>query len=68
MAYKLDKHGQQVKDDLDAVEEKTIYPDASPAGKGLMTVEHIQRISDVEREVTEADESLTTYEIMMICR
>ena len=68
MAYKLDKHGQQVKDDLDAVEEKTIYPDASPVGKGLMTVEHIQRISNVEREVSEADESLTKYEIMMICR
>ena len=47
MAYKLNKYGQQVKDDLDAVEEKTIYPDATPANKGLMTTEHIQRLSSV---------------------
>lgn len=51
MAYKLNKYGQQVKDDLDAVEEKTIYPDATPANKGLMTTEHIQRLSSVERGV-----------------
>lgn len=68
MAYKLNKYGQQVKDDLDAVEEKTIYPDATPANKGLMTTEHIQRLSSVERCVEEEGETLTAYEIMMICR
>lgn len=68
MAYRLDKYGQQVKDDLDAVEQKTIYPDASPAERGLMTIEHVQRLGDVEREVEEESETLTEFEIRMICR
>lgn len=68
MGYKLDKKGKQVKDDLDAVEQKTIYPDASPAERGLMTIEHVQRLSDVEREVEEESETLTEFEIRMICR
>lgn len=68
MGYKLDKKGKQVKDDLDAVEQKSIYPDASPAERGLMTIEHVQRLSDVEREVEEESETLTEFEIRMICR
>lgn len=68
MGYKLDKKGKQVKDDLDAVEQKSIYPDASPAERGLMTTEHVQRLSDVEREVEEESETLTEFEIRMICR
>lgn len=36
MAYKLNKYGDQVKEDLDKVENQDIYPDASPTQKGLM--------------------------------
>lgn len=68
MAYKLDKHGKQVKDDLDAVEQKTIYPDASPAEKGLMTVEHVNQLNGLEVEVEENNETLSEFEIRMICR
>lgn len=64
MAYKLDKTGNQVRDDLNAVEEKTIYPDASKLNKGLMTDEHVQRLEHVEDESI----ALTEYEIRMICR
>lgn len=68
MAYRLNKYGQQVQEDLDAVEQKSIYPDATPVNRGLMTAEHAQRISNVERQVDEEGETLTAYEIMMICR
>ena len=68
MAYKLDKYGQQVKDDLDAVEQKTIYPDASIRERGLMTQEHVQALRNVEQQVEEEGETLTDFEIRMICR
>lgn len=68
MAYKLDKHGKQVKDDLDAVEQKSIYPDATPQEHGLMSTEHVQRLADVEHEVDVVGETLTPFEIMMICQ
>lgn len=68
MAYKLDKHGQQVKDDLDAVEQKTIYPDASTKEKGLMTNEHVKRLDKCESDIAKGGEALTEFEIMMICR
>lgn len=68
MAYRLDKYGQQVKDDLDAVEEKTIYPDASTRERGLMTPQHIQTLNYVEEHVGEETEALTDFEIRMICR
>ena len=64
MAYKLNKHGDQVRDDLDAVENKTIYPEATTANDGLMTQEHVEKLEHVVEEV----ETLTDYEIMMICR
>lgn len=38
MAYKLNKTGKQVEADLNAVEEKTIYPIASTEEDGLMSV------------------------------
>lgn len=47
MAYKLYKTGDQVRDDLNAVEDKTIYPDASLHEKGLMTKEHVQQLNDL---------------------
>lgn len=67
MAYHLPKYGDQVKEDLDAVENKTIYPDASKHKKGLMTEEHVQKLDDLQSEVEENNETLTEYEIMMIC-
>lgn len=42
MAYKLNKYGDQVKEDLDKVEEKDIYPDASLIEKSVMTPQHAQ--------------------------
>lgn len=68
MAYKLNKTGDQVRDDLDAVEEKTIYPDASAHEKGLMTKEHVQQLNELEVEVDENNETLSEFEIRMICR
>ena len=68
MAYKLDKYGQQVKDDLDDVEQKTIYPDASTRERGLMTKEHVQTLRNVEQQVEEDGETLSEFEIRMICR
>lgn len=68
MAYKLNKYGEQVEADLNAVEEKSIYPDASPSQKGLMTSEHVNRISQCENEIQEAEAALTEFEIRMICR
>lgn len=68
MAYRLNKYGQQVKDDLDAVEQKTIYPDASTHERGLMTQEHVQALRDVEQQVEDEGETLTDFEIRMICR
>lgn len=68
MAYKLNKHGDQVRDDLNAVEQKTIYPDASPAEKGLMTTEHVNKLNGLELEVEENNETLSEFEIRMICR
>ena len=44
MAYKLNKHGDQVRDDLDAVENKTIYPEATQLNDGLMTKEHVGKL------------------------
>lgn len=67
MAYHLPKYGDQVKEDLDAVENKTIYPDASKHEKGLMTEEHVQKLDDLQSEVEDNNETLTEYEIMMIC-
>ena len=64
MAYRLDKTGNQVRDDLNAVEEKTIYPDATTENKGLMTGNHVQRLEHVEDESV----ALTEFEIRMICR
>lgn len=68
MAYHLDKYGDQVKEDLDAVEEKTIYPDASPANKGLMTDEHVRKLGELETEIDENSEVLSEFEIRMICK
>ena len=68
MAYKLNKYGEQVEADLNAVEEKSIYPDASPSQKGLMTSEHVNRISQCENEIQYAEATLTEFEIRMICR
>ena len=64
MAYRLNKYGDQVLDDLNAVEQKTIYPEATTANDGLMTQEHVEKLEHVVEEV----ETLTDYEIMMICR
>lgn len=68
MAYKLDKYGQQVKEDLDKVENKDIYPDASTRERGLMTQEHVQTLRNVEQQVEEEGETLSEFEIRMICR
>lgn len=68
MAYKLNKHGNQVRDDLNAVEQKTIYPDASTHERGLMTQEHVQTLRNVEKQVVEEGETLSEFEIRMICR
>lgn len=68
MAYKLDKYGRQVKDDLDAVEQKTIYPNASTHERGLMTQEHVQTLRYVEENVQKETETLSDFEIRMICR
>ena len=68
MAYIIDKYGHQVESDLDAVEQKTIYPDATAQEHGLMSTEHVQRLEAVEREVVDEGEALTAFEIMMICQ
>jgi len=68
MAYKLNKYGDQVKEDLDKVEEKDIYPDASLVEKGVMTPQHVQQINELEQEVDDNNETLTEFEIRMICR
>ena len=68
MGYKLNKYGDQVRDDLDAVENKSIYPDASKQENGLMTKEHVQRLDDLQSEIDDESETLTEFEIRMICR
>lgn len=68
MGYRLNKYGDQVRDDLDAVENKSIYPDASKQEKGLMTKEHVQRLDDLQSEIDDESETLTEFEIRMICR
>ena len=68
MAYKLYKHGDQVRDDLDAVENKTIYTEATQLNDGLMTKEHVGKLEGYEQEILDSSETLTDYEIMMICR
>lgn len=68
MAYKLDKYGQQVKEDLDKVENKDIYPDASTHERGLMTQQHVQTLQYVEENVQKETETLSDFEIRMICR
>ena len=68
MAYKLDKYGRQVKEDLDKVENKDIYPDASTRERGLMTQEHVQTLRYVEENVQKETETLSDFEIRMICR
>jgi hypothetical protein len=68
MAYKLDKYGQQVKEDLDKVENKDIYPDASTRERGLMTQQHVQTLQYVEENVQKETETLSDFEIRMICR
>lgn len=68
MAYRLEKYGEQVKNDLDSVEQKTIYPDASNSEKGLMTQEHVRRLAECEQGVEEEGETLSEFEIRMICR
>lgn len=68
MAYKLNKYGDQVRDDLDSVENKTIYPDASTNEDGLMTREHVRQLNNLEEEVDENNETLSDFEIRMICR
>ena len=68
MAYKLDKYGRQVKEDLDKVENKDIYPDASTRERGLMTQEHVQTLREVEQQIEEEGETLSDFEIRMICR
>lgn len=68
MAFKLDKYGQQVEDDLNAVEGKTIYPDASHDNDGLMTMGHVRRLEEVEGSVEDIDGAvLSEEEIRMIC-
>jgi hypothetical protein len=68
MAYKLDKYGDQVRDDLDAVEQKTIYPEATHHNDGIMTKEQVAQLEGYEQEIIDSSETLTAYEIMMICR
>ena len=68
MAYKLDKYGRQVKEDLDKVENKDIYPDASTRERGLMTQQHVQTLQYVEENVQKETETLSDFEIRMICR
>lgn len=68
MAYKLNKYGDQVRDDLDAVEQKTIYPEATQHNDGIMTKEHVAQLEGYEQEIQDSSETLTEYEIMMICR
>jgi hypothetical protein len=67
MAYRLDKYGKQVEDDLDSVENKTIYPNADTHVDGLMTKEHVQRINEMDEEIDENNETLSEFEIRMIC-
>ena len=68
MAYHLNRYGDEVKEDLEKVEEKRVYPDASLVEKGVMTTDHVRRLGEVEQEVEEESETLTDFEIMMICR
>ena len=68
MAYKLNKYGDQVKKDLDDVEQKSIYPNADIHVDGLMTKEHVKQINDMGEEIDENNETLTDFEIRMICR
>lgn len=68
MAYKLEKYGDQVRDDLNAVERKTIYPPATTHEDGIMTKQHVAQINELEQEVDENNETLTEFEIRMICR
>ena len=68
MAYHLNKHGETVEEDLNKVEERRVYPEASSTEAGVMTPSHVQRLQDVEHEVAEEGETLTEFEILMICR
>lgn len=68
MAYHLNKHGETVEEDLNKVEERRVYPEASTTEAGVMTPNHVQRLQTVEQEVSEESETLTEFEILMICR
>ena len=68
MAYRLDKYGNQVKKDLDDVENKSIYPNADTHVDGLMTKEHVRKINEMDEEIDENNETLSEFEIRMICR
>ena len=68
MAYTLDKYGDQVRDDLNAVEQRTVYPEATNHNDGIMTKEHVAQLEGYEQEIIDSSETLTEYEIMMICR
>lgn len=64
MSYKINRKGDDVSRLLTEVDEKTIYPDASTGNDGLMTKEHVRRLEECEEDT----ESLTVFEILMICR
>lgn len=62
MGYKLHKTGDQVRDDLNAVEEKTIYPIASKEEDGLMSKEQAERFEELsENEVAHVNIGETQY-------
>lgn len=67
MSYQLDKYGDEVREDLNKVEEKRVYPDASLSEKGVMTPDHLLRIGQMERDIEEESLSLSEEEIRMIC-
>jgi len=48
MAYKLQRTGDSVRDLLNAVENKTIYPDASTIQRGLMSAADKAKLNSLE--------------------
>lgn len=51
MAYKLKQTGAKVQQLLDAVENKTVYPDATQQEHGLMTAEQVKYIDDLREDI-----------------
>lgn len=63
MAYKLKYKGEEIDDLLEQVDEKTIYENATPIERGLMSSKDKKKLDDVKDA-----ESISNLEILNLFR